>query len=267
MALTEIAGGKILGGRDGAVGRLVLNNPERHNALSLAMWEGGADLVEQMAEDPETRLLVISGAGGKAFAAGADISKFEEERSTPEAVEHYKQTNSRFYAAVTNFPKPVLAKINGYCIGGGLALAICCDIRICEEGSRFAVPAAKLGLGYGFDGIRQLANIVGPSMAAEIFYTARQFSSAEAYDMGLVNRVVAADELDNFVDDYATRIAENAPMTIAGVKAIKLAIEADPDQRDLEMIEGMVRACYESQDYIEGRTAFMEKRKPKFIGR
>ncbi len=267
MALTEIAGGKILGGREGAVGRLVLNNPERHNALSLAMWEGGADLVEQMAEDPETRLLVISGAGGKAFAAGADISKFEEERSTPEAVEHYKQTNSRFYAAVTNFPKPVLAKINGYCIGGGLALAICCDIRICEEGSRFAVPAAKLGLGYGFDGIRQLANIVGPSMAAEIFYTARQFSSAEAYDMGLVNRVVAADELDNFVDDYATRISENAPMTIAGVKAIKLAIEADPDQRDLEMIEGMVRACYESQDYIEGRTAFMEKRKPKFIGR
>ncbi len=267
MALKEIADGKILGGREGQVGRLILNNPERHNALSLAMWEGGADLVEEMATDPETRLLVISGAGGKAFAAGADISKFEEERSTPEAVEHYKQTNSRFYAAVTNFPKPVIAKINGYCIGGGLALAICCDIRICEERSKFAVPAAKLGLGYGFDGIRQLANIVGPSMAAEIFYTARQFTSSEAYEMGLVNRVVSSDELDAYVEDYETRIAENAPMTIAGVKAIKLAIESDPDQRDLKTIEDMVRACYESQDYIEGRTAFMEKRKPKFIGR
>lgn len=267
MALNEIADGKILGGREGAVGRLILNNPERHNALSLAMWEGGADLVEQMAADPEARLLVISGAGGKAFAAGADISKFEEERSTPEAVEHYKQTNSRFYSAVTNFPKPVIAKINGYCIGGGLALAICCDIRICEDRSKFAVPAAKLGLGYGFDGIRQLSNIVGPSMAAEIFYTARQFSSAEAYDMGLVNRVVPAHELDAYVEDYETRIAQNAPMTIAGVKAIKLAIESDPDQRDLNAIEDMVRACYESQDYIEGRTAFMEKRKPKFIGR
>ncbi len=267
MTLSEIAGGKILGGREGAVGRLILNNPERHNALSLDMWEGGADLVEQMAADPDTRLLVISGAGGKAFAAGADISKFEEERSTPEAVEHYKETNSRFYAAVTNFPKPVIAKINGYCIGGGLALAICCDLRICEEGARFAVPAARLGLGYGYDGIRQLAHIVGPSMAAEIFYTARQFSSAEAYDMGLVNRVVPADELEAYVEDYAARIAENAPMTIAGVKATKLAIEADPDQRDLKAIEDMVKACFESEDYIEGRRAFMEKRKPKFIGR
>ena len=211
MALNEIAGGKILGGREGAVGRLILNNPERHNALSLDMWEGGADLVEEMAADPETRLLVISGAGGKAFAAGADISKFEEERSTPEAVEHYKKTNSRFYAAVTNFPKPVIAKINGYCIGGGLALAICCDLRICEEGARFAVPAAKLGLGYGYDGIKQLANIVGPSMAAEIFYTARQFSSAEAYDMGLVNRVVPVDELEAYVDDYASELRRMHP--------------------------------------------------------
>ena len=267
MALKELADGKILGGRDGAVGRLIINNPERHNALSLAMWDGGARLVEEMADDPDTRLLVVSGAGGKAFAAGADISKFEEERSTPEAVEHYKQTNSRFYAAITTFPKPVIAKINGYCIGGGLALAICCDIRICEDGSRFAVPAAKLGLGYGFDGIRQLANIVGPSMAAEIFYTARQFSSAEAFDMGLVNRVVAADELEAYVEDYATRIAENAPLTIAAVKAVKLAIEADPDQRDLAAIEAMVKACFESEDYTEGRKAFMEKRKPNFTGR
>ncbi len=267
MALNEIADGKVLGGREGAVGRLIINNPERRNALDLAMWEGGAELVGEMAADPETRLLVISGAGGKAFAAGADISKFEQERSTPEAVEHYKKTNSRFYAAVTNFPKPVIAKINGYCIGGGLALAICCDIRICEEGARFAVPAAKLGLGYGFDGIRQLANIVGPSMAAEIFYTARQFSSAEAYDMGLVNRVVPMEELDAYVEDYAIRIAGNAPMTIAAVKATKLAIEADPDQRNLEGIEAMVKACFESEDYIEGRKAFMEKRKPNFTGR
>ncbi len=267
MALEEFAGGKILGDLDGSVGHLVINNPDRLNALSLDMWEAGAELVERLAQDPGARLLIVSGRGGKAFAAGADISKFETERATPEAVEYYGKATGRFYDAIYNFPKPVLAKINGYCIGGGLALAVVCDIRICEEGSRFAVPAAKLGLGYGYDGIKQLADIVGPSMAAEIFFTARQFSAAEAYDMGFANRVLPLDQLDAFVEDYARRISENAPMTIAAIKAAKLTIEAESEDRDLAALANMVKACFESDDYKEGRRAFMEKRKPKFAGR
>ena len=157
--------------------------------------------------------------------------------------------------------------IRGYCIGGGLALAICCDMRICEERSRFGVPAAKLGLGYGYPGIRRLADVIGTSMAKEIFYTARQFSAQEAYDMGLVNRMLAEPLLDAFVDDYASRIRENAPMTIAAVKAVALDIDRDPADRDLARLDAMVEACFDSEDYIEGRRAFMEKRKPRFSGR
>ena len=267
MALQEYAVGKLLCGLDGHAAKLVINNPKRLNALSLDMWQAGGDALSRYAEDPDCRLLVVSGEGGKAFASGADISKFAEERATPEDVVKYKQATEAFHNALHNFPKPVIAKINGYCIGGGLAIAVSCDLRICEDGSRFAVPAAKLGLGYGFDGINQLAHIVGPSMAAEIFYTARQFTAAEAYDMGLVNRVLPAGELDDFIEDYVRRISENAPMTIAAVKAAKLAIESDPDDRDLERIAGMVKACFDSEDYEEGRRAFMEKRKPNFAGR
>ena len=266
MSLQEYAEGKILGGREGHVGHLVINNPERHNATSLAMWKGAFEVVEKLAADPEARLLVVSGAGGKAFASGADISKFEEERSDPNDVDHYQASTARFYSALHDFPKPSIAKINGYCIGGGMALAICCDMRICQEKSRFGVPAAKLGLGYGYEGVERLANVVGTSMATEIFYTARQFSSTEAYDMGLVNRVVPDDELDSFVDDYATRISENAPLTIAAIKQIKLAINSTPDKRDHARLEQMVKACFDSEDYIEGRRAFMEKRKPDFKG-
>lgn len=265
-ALTPYADGKILGGRIGHTGYLVINNPERHNATSLAMWKGAYDVVEQLATDPETRLLIVSGAGGKAFASGADISRFEQERSDPADVDHYQASTARFYSALHQFPKPTIAKINGYCIGGGMALAICCDLRICQEKSRFGVPAAKLGLGYGYDGVERLANVVGTSMAAEIFYTAQQFTSAQAYDMGLVNRVVPDDELDSFVDDYATKITGNAPLTIAAIKQIKLAINSNPEQRDHEMLDTMVKACFDSQDYIEGRRAFMEKRKPRFTG-
>ncbi len=267
MVLQEYADGKLLCGLEGRAAKLVINNPEKLNALSLDMWKSGAEAMLRYAEDPECRLLIVSGQGGKAFASGADISRFAEERATPEAVEIYKQATQSFHHALYTFPKPVIAKINGYCIGGGLAVAVSCDIRICEEGSRFAVPAAKLGLGYGYDGIRQLSHIVGPSMAAEIFYTARLFSAAEAYGMGLVNRVLPADELDTFVDDYIRRISENAPMTIAAVKATKLAIEADPDERDVGKIDAMVKACFDSEDYQEGRRAFMQKRKPNFTGR
>ncbi len=266
-ALNDFADGKIQAGTVDQVGHIVINNPERHNAIGLDMWEAATEAIEAMADDDEVRLLIMSGAGGKAFASGADISKFEKERSTKKDVLHYQATSSRFYDALQNFPKPTIAAIRGYCIGGGVALAICCDLRICESRSRFGIPAARLGLGYGYPGIKRLADVVGTSMAKEIFYTARQFSAAEAYDMGLVNRVLDEPVFDAFVEDYASRIRENAPMTIATVKAAAIDINRDPADRDLARLDAMVEACFDSDDYVEGRRAFMEKRKPQFQGK
>ena len=262
--LAAHAEGKILSGVVANVGHVVINNPERHNAISLEMYKAAAELVNVMAEDPEARLLVIQGAGGKAFASGADISKFEKERSSGDQVDIYNTATAKFYDAVFNFPKPTIAKINGFCIGGGLGLAVACDLRICENRSRFAVPAAKLGVGYGFVGVKRLAELVGTSMVKEIFFTARQFSAMEAYDMGLVNRIMSPEMLSAFVDDYAKRMAANAPLTLGSIKAITKELNKIEVDRDLEHIETMVKSCFDSQDYIEGRRAFMEKRQPNF---
>ena len=265
--LDSYADGRILAGRVDGTGHVVINNPERLNALSQEMYEAGAGVFEAMAGDGKVRLLVVRGAGGKAFASGADISKFEEQRSSEERVAAYDAISNRFYDAVFNFPKPTIAMITGYCIGGGLALAACCDIRLCEDKSRFAVPAARLGLGYGFGGVERLAALVGPSMVKEIFFTARQFSAQEAYDMGLVNRVLPGHLLEHYVEDYAGRIAENAPMTMAALKAATLEIQKPGAERDPARVHAMIDACFGSDDYLEGRQAFMEKRKPRFKGR
>lgn len=265
--LNSEADGKILCGVENHIGYLVINNAERHNAIGLAMWAAAAEAIAQMSGDDNVRALVVTGAGGKAFASGADIAKFETERSTAEAVSHYQETSGRFYHALEHFPKPTLAVIRGYCIGGGLALAICCDLRLCTSASRFGVPAAKLGVGYGYPGIKRLAQLVNVSTAKEIFFTARQFTADEALQMGLVNRVLADDELDDYALDYLRRISENAPLTMNSVKAIATAIGKESHERDHDALDAMVAACFNSEDYIEGRRAFMEKRKPVFKGK
>ncbi|MEM7259535.1 MAG: enoyl-CoA hydratase-related protein [Pseudomonadota bacterium] len=200
-SLHSAADGKILSGVENHIGYLVINNADRHNAISLAMWSAAADALAVMATDTQVRALVVTGAGGKAFASGADIAKFETERSTTEAVGHYHETSGRFYHALEHFPKPTLAIIRGYCIGGGLALAITCDLRLCTSASRFGVPAAKLGVGYGYAGIERLSRLVNVSTAKEIFFTARQFSADEALQMGLVNRVLEDDKLEDYAAD------------------------------------------------------------------
>jgi enoyl-CoA hydratase/carnithine racemase len=257
---------KIISRRADGVGHLVFNNPEKRNAVSLEMWQAVEAVLEDFAADREVRVVVLSGAGDKAFVSGADISKFEDERASAEAVSAYNATTARMYAKLNDFPKPTIAEITGVCVGGGTALAVCCDLRICGQSSRFGIPAARLGLGYGFPGLQRLVNLIGPAFAKEMFFTARLFSAAEAYDMGLVNRVLPDDEVAGYVADYARTITGNAPLTVSSVKAIVGEVLKDPAARDLARCEELVRACFASRDYVEGRQAFMEKRPPRFIG-
>ena len=257
---------KMLMTKDGAIGRMVFNNPARHNAVSLEMWEGAETIIDNFARDPAIRVIVVSGAGGKAFVSGADISKFESERASEEAVKHYNVTTDRFHTKLAALTKPTIAMIRGYCIGGGVSLATGCDLRICSDNSRFGIPAARLGLGYGHKGIRKLMDLVGPASAKELFFTAKQFTAQQALIMGLVNQVVPEGELEAFVDDYARAIADNAPLTVMQVKRTVGELLKDPAERDIALTDRLVADCFGSEDYIEGRRAFMEKRKPSFTG-
>jgi enoyl-CoA hydratase/carnithine racemase len=257
---------KMLSRKEGGVGIVTFNNPERHNAVSLDMWEATTEILNGFAADNDVRVVVLTGAGGKAFVSGADISKFGSERSTIEAVRAYNSKTDATYASIADFPKPTIAMIRGYCIGGGLGLATCCDLRIASDNSRFAVPAAKLGLGYGYTGLKRLVDIVGPSFAKEIFYTARQFDAEDARVMGLVNRVVPAAELETYVKSITDMISANAPLTIKAVKYTVGEIMKDESKKNLARSAELVEQCFASKDYTEGRTAFMEKRKPAFTG-
>src|SRR5437016_8347750 len=211
---------KMLSRKEGKVGYVIFNNPERHNAVSLDMWARTAEILKGFAEDDDIRVVVLTGAGGKSFVSGADISKFESERASLEATKVYNATVAKANEGIHGFPKPTIAMIRGYCIGGGLGLAVCCDLRICSDNSKFAIPAAKLGLGYSYAGLRRLTDVVGPAFAREIFFTARQFDTEEARAMGLVNRVVPQAELETYVKNYAETIAANAPLTVGAVKYI-----------------------------------------------
>lgn len=253
--------------KTGPVGTIVFNNPARRNAVSVEMWEALAEIVADYAADPAIRVVVVRGAGGKAFVSGADISEFEQKRSTPEQTEAYRQLSDRATSALQHLGKPTIALIEGFCIGGGVSVALSCDLRIAAESARFGVPAARLGLGYELPGVRKLVQVVGPAFAKEIFFTARQFSAAEALAMGLVNRTVPDAELERYVDDYAATIAANAPLTVASIKTIVAETLKDESARDEALCDRVVAACFGSDDYVEGRRAFMEKRPPAFKGR
>jgi enoyl-CoA hydratase/carnithine racemase len=257
---------KMISRKDGGVGWMIFNNPERHNAISLEMWEAALEIMADFSADPSVRVMVVTGAGGKAFASGADISKFKDERQEAEAVAHYQTTTQKAYSTLQGMAIPTIAMIRGYCIGGGTAAAVCCDLRICTENAKFGVPAAKLGLGYGLNRAQPLVDLVGPAFAKEMFFTGRQFDAREAEKMGLVNRVVADDALEPTIDEMTRTIAANAPLTVRCAKLVVGEALKDVAERDVAAADRAVAACFASADYKEGQAAFMEKRKPRFIG-
>jgi len=258
---------KMIVRNEGGIGWMIFNQPEKRNAVSFDMWLAIPKIIAAFEADPSVRVIVLAGAGDKAFVSGADISEFEQKRGTPEAVAEYNAAGDRAAAVVQDATKPVIAMIRGLCVGGGVAMALNADIRICGSDSTFAVPAARLGLGYRFSGLKRLVEVVGPSYAKEIFFTARRFTADEAKEMGLVNRVVPPAELEAYARDYCSRIVENAPLTIKAAKMAANAAARDESRRDIKMIDDMVDTCFRSEDYVEGRRAFMEKRKPQFKGR
>jgi enoyl-CoA hydratase len=258
---------RVLAEVEGHIGWITFNNPARRNAMSLDMWAAVPVILDQFEKDPNVRVVVLKGAGDAAFVSGADISQFEQLRASAEANKEYDKTADGAGGRLHGFGKPVVAMIRGWCMGGGVAIALGCDLRIASEGAKFGIPAARLGVSYRWRAIKRLVEVVGPAYAKEIFFTARHFSAAEAERMGLVNRVLPEAELEPFVRDYCRMIAENAPLTIAAAKGVINELGKPGPEIDAAYCETLIARCFASEDYVEGRRAFMEKRKPVFAGK
>lgn len=263
----EFAGGKMLAAKDDGIGLITFNQPEKRNAMSLEMWQGLGEILDEFREDNSVRVVILTGAGNKAFVSGADISQFEKNRANADAQREYDRLSGTGRQRLHSFPKPVIARIRGFCLGGGLAIAMGTDLRIAARDSQFGIPAARLSIAYAPESVRRLIDLVGPAHARMILYTAKRIDAAEAERIGLINKMVADEELNEAVLEIARTIADNAPLSVAASKLTISEMLKDESKRDMDAIRRMMDVCFNSADYKEGRTAFMEKRAPRWQGR
>ena len=258
---------KLTARKAGAIGWIGFNDPEKHNAISLDMAQAIIPVMEDFNADDAIRVIVLYGEGNRSFAAGSNISSFGAVRETPEQNAIYHSISEQAYDSFYLSPKPTIAMIKGYCIGGGLDFAASCDIRICSDTASFAIPAGRLGVGYGYEGLIRTNRIIGPSKGRDIFFSARRYHAQEALQMGLVHEVVALDDIESHTTRYAETVAANAPLTLQAIKQSFIEQERDARAVDMTVAQRMIDRCFTSEDYKEGRAAFAEKRAPKFKGK
>lgn len=259
--------GQMLSEKTGGIGWMTFSNPTKRNAMSLEMWSEMAAILTDFQADPAIRVVVMQGDGDRAFVSGADISQFEKSRSDAASAAAYSTISEGARALLNSLDKPLIALIRGYCIGGGLAIAMAADLRFAASDAKFAIPAANLGIAYASESLRRLVSLVGPAAAKDILFSARRVEAEEALRLGLINRICAPDALEAEVRAYATTLAEKAPLSMRAHKAIVNELMKPESAQDLALMRRHVETCFNSADYAEGRRAFMEKRTPAFQGR
>jgi enoyl-CoA hydratase len=257
----------ILVRHDGPIATVVFNRPQVRNAISLAMWGELARVGDGLSKDDSVRAIVFRGAGTEAFASGADISEFQDQRKDTASALGYNQQTSAAYLGIRRCPKPTVAMIYGFCMGGAMAVAMACDLRFAAEGSKFGIPAARLGIIYGADAVGQLVDLVGPAYAKDILYSARTVSDREALAMGLIQRLLPAAELEGYTYEYLKSVVDNAPLSVRGAKLIVETGLNGMTEDHRQRLRELQFEAFESEDYKEGTRAFLEKRRPRFQGR